>query len=211
MRYAALTMKPISVAQARELDRDATERLQMPSILLMENASRGVAEAAAVLGERFAIVCGPGNNGGDGLAAARHLGRSAEVFLLAEPDPERCPDAALQLRILRAAGHPVTVGELPAHPPDQRRVWVDALFGTGLARALDGEAARWVEAFNAGAGPKLSVDIPSGLHGDSGEVLGVACRADVTVTFEAPKTGLLAPAARDHVGRLVVVPLGLPQ
>ena len=76
--------------------------------------------------------------------------------------------------------------------------------------ALEGEAARWVNAFNEGRGPKLAVDIPSGLHGDTGEVLGVACRADVTVTFEAPKTGLVADAAAPWVGRLVVVPLGLP-
>lgn len=209
MQYARPTMQPISVAQARALDRDAVERFHMPSILLMENASRGVAEAAAHLGERFAILCGPGNNGGDGLAAARHLGRRAEVFLLAEPDPARCPDAATQLRVLRAAGHPIRVGESPS-AGEQRRVWIDALFGTGLTRPLDGAAARWVAAFNDARGPKLSVDIPSGLHGDSGEVLGAACRADVTVTFEAPKTGLVAAAARPYVGRLVVVPLGLP-
>lgn len=202
--------RALSVAEARALDRDAVERLGMPSLLLMENAARGVARAAARLGDRFLILCGPGNNGGDGMAAARHLGRGARVFLLAEPDPERAKDAATQLAILRRAGYPVAVGELPAPLPDERCVWIDALFGTGLTRPLEGDAARWVRAFNAGAGPKLSVDIPSGLHGDTGEVLGVACRADVTVTFAAPKTGLLAPAARGHVGKLVVVPLGLP-
>jgi NAD(P)H-hydrate epimerase len=202
-------MKAISVAQARALDRDAVERLGMPSILLMENAARGVAAAAQAMGERFVVLCGPGNNGGDGLAAARHLGAGARVFLLAEPDAQRAPDAALQLRILRNAGFAVEVGRLP-EPDAERSVWIDALFGTGLTRPLGGAAARWVEFFNAAAGPKLCVDIPSGLHGDRGDVLGVACRADVTVTFEAPKHGLLVPAARALVGRLVVVPLGLP-
>jgi len=203
-------VRAISVAQARALDRDATERLAMPSLLLMENAARGVARAAQQLGDRFLVLCGPGNNGGDGMAAARHLGRGAQVFLLAEPDPARAHDAATQLVILRRAGYRVSVGELPAPAPEERCVWIDALFGTGLTRPLAGDAARWVHAFNAGLGPKLCVDIPSGLHGDTGAVLGVACRADVTVTFEAPKTGLVTPAARDYVGKLVVVPLGLP-
>ncbi|MEM7200065.1 MAG: NAD(P)H-hydrate epimerase [Planctomycetota bacterium] len=209
MDYAARAMRVLTVAEARELDRDAVERLTMPSLLLMENAARGVADAARRMGSRFRILCGPGNNGGDGLAAARHLGPSATVFLLQEPDPARCPDAATQLRILRRAG--VEVSTRPPPPTAAERwVWLDALFGTGLARPLAGAAAEWVECFNRGRGPKLCVDIPSGLHGDTGELLGTACRADVTVTFEAAKQGLVAPAARPFVGKLVVVPLGLP-
>lgn len=202
-------MKSISVEQARAIDRDAVERLGMPSILLMENASRAVADAARRLGDRFLILCGPGNNGGDGLAAARHLGISAQVYLLKEPDAGRCPDAALQLSILRAAGHPVLVGELPALAAEG--VWVDALYGTGLDRPIEGEGRRWIEAFNQGRGPKLCVDIPSGLHGDSGEVLGVACKADLTLTFAAAKHGLLAASAENYVGRIQVVSLGIPE
>lgn len=200
--------RPISVAQARALDRDAVERLGMPSILLMENAARGVAEHARRLGDRWVVLCGPGNNGGDGLAAVRHLGRDARAFLLAQPDPARTPDAALQLSILERAGIVVRVGELP--PIDDDAVWVDALFGTGLERPLTGAARAWVEQLDRARGRKLAVDIPSGLHGDTGEVLGFACRCDVTVTFEAPKHGLLVPAAQPYVGRLEVVPLGLP-
>ena len=143
-------MKSISVEQARAIDRDAVTRLKMPSILLMENASRGVAEHAAKLGARHVVLCGPGNNGGDGLAAARHLGPDTRVHLLAEPDPDRCPDASLQLGILRAAGHAVTVGRPPASAEFEGHVWIDALFGTGLTRPLRGEAAQWVEVFNAG-------------------------------------------------------------
>lgn len=202
------TPVPISVAAARLIDRDAVERLGMPSILLMENAARSVAEVAAEMGNRFLIYCGPGNNGGDGLAMARHLGRVARVFLIEEPDPQRCPDAALQLTILRNAGHPVSVGELPTDGADTD-VIIDAMFGTGLSRPLTGAAADWVTQFNRSPGRKLSVDIPSGLHGDTGEILGIACRADQTVTFVAPKTGLLT--APEHVGELVVVGLGLPQ
>ncbi|MBK8975386.1 MAG: NAD(P)H-hydrate epimerase [Planctomycetes bacterium] len=204
-------MKTISVAEARALDRDAVERLGMPSILLMENASRGVATLAAELGERFVILCGPGNNGGDGLAAARHLGpERCAIHLLAEPDPQRCPDAALQLSILRAAGWAVAPGgATPSAEPGA--VWIDALFGTGLVRAIEGRAADWIAALNAADGPRLAVDVPSGLDGDRGVPLGPACvRADVTATFAAAKHGLVAPAAAPFVGRLVVVPLGIP-
>ncbi len=197
----------ISVAEARQIDSDAVERLGMPSILLMENAARSAAELAATMGDGFLIYCGPGNNGGDGLAMARHLGAGARVYLLAEPDPERSPDAALQLRILRNAGHRIHIGEMPPDGPDAD-VIVDGLFGTGLHRPLTGVAADWIEQFNRSPGHKLCLDIPSGLHGDTGEVLGCACKADITITFAAAKHGLLR--APDHVGRLVVAGLGLP-
>ncbi|HLU38298.1 MAG TPA: NAD(P)H-hydrate epimerase [Planctomycetota bacterium] len=204
-------MQAITVAQARALDREAVERFGMPSILLMENAARAVADEARCLGDRFVILCGSGNNGGDGLAAARHLGRRARVHLLAEPDPERHPDAALQLAILRAAGHEVLLGVPPDPIADGSAVWIDALFGTGLVRPITGEARRWIERFNATPGARLGVDIPSGLHGDTGEVLGIAARCHRTVTFAAPKVGMLVPSAREYVGELLVAPLGIPE
>ena len=133
-------MKPLTVAGARAIDADAAQRLGMPTVLLMENAGRAVADEALRLGTQFLVLCGPGNNGGDGLVAARHLGTAAQVHLLAEPDPARSPDAALQLRILRAAGRTVHVGA--ALPPvvGPGTVWIDALHGTGLARPLEGAA-----------------------------------------------------------------------
>ncbi|MFN9757415.1 MAG: NAD(P)H-hydrate epimerase, partial [Planctomycetota bacterium] len=173
--------------------------------------ARGVAEAAAALGERFVELAGAGNNGGDGLAAARHLGwRRCAIHLLAEPDAQTAPDAALQLHVLRAAGVPVVVGALPDLAAHAGAVWIDALFGTGLARPLAGAARAWVDACNAARGRKLAVDIPSGLHGDTGEVLGAAVRADVTVTFVARKRGMATPTGRAHCGRVVVANLGLP-
>jgi NAD(P)H-hydrate epimerase len=201
----------LSVAEARAIDADAAQRLQMPTLLLMENAARAVADAARLLGERFVVLAGPGNNGGDGLAAARHLGfRRCAIHLLAEPDPARSPDAALQARILRAAGARLIVGALPT-AADSGAVWIDALFGTGLDRDLQGEARRWVEAFAAASGPVLAVDIPSGLHGDTGAVLGAAVRAAVTVTFVAPKRGMTIGAGPAHCGRIVTAGLGLPE
>ena len=203
-------MKTLTVAEARQIDRDAVEKYGMPSILLMENASRAVAEHARGMGDRYVVLCGPGNNGGDGLAAARHLGLHGTVHLMAEPDSARSPDAALQFDILRRAGYPIVCGQPP--DPDEHRgaVWIDALFGTGLTRPLAGNSVQWVQAFNSGVGPKLCVDIPSGLHGDTGKVMGVACRADVTVTFAAAKVGLTVPGASDYVGEIVVASLGVP-
>lgn len=203
-------MRALTVEEARGVDLDAVQRLGMPSLLLMENAGRAVAEEARRLGTRFVVLCGPGNNGGDGLVAARHLGPGAMVHLLAEPDPVRSPDAALQLRILRAAGRTVHVGaELPSDLPADT-VWVDAMYGTGLTRPLAGDALAWVRTMNAAAGPRLAVDLPTGLHGDTGESLGVTVRADVTVTFVAPKQGMLRGAGPAHCGRIVVAGLGLP-
>lgn len=208
---AMVPERVLSVAEARAIDRDAAERLGMPTVLLMENAARSVAEVARSLGERFVVVAGAGNNGGDGLAAARHLGwRRCVVHLLAEPDPAKAPDAALQARILRAAGCPLVVGALPDVAAHRGAVWIDALFGTGLDRELRGAARTWVEAFARAVGPKLCVDIPSGLHGDTGAVLGVACHADVTVTFVAKKRGMTLGEGPVHCGRVVVAGLGLP-
>ncbi len=201
---------PITVAQARAIDRDAVLRLGMPSILLMENAARAVAEQARLLGDRWVVLAGAGNNGGDGSAAVRHLGRRAVLHLLAEPDPHKAPDAALQVRVLRAAGVPVVVGTPPDPAAHRGAVWIDALFGTGLERPLQGSALAWVRLFHAAEGPKLCVDLPSGLHGDTGEVLGEACRADVTVTFAAAKIGMTVREGPRCCGRVVVAGLGIP-
>jgi len=201
----------LTVAQARAIDRDAADRLGMPTALLMENAARAVAEVARGLGDRFVVLCGAGNNGGDGLAAARHLGLGrCAVHLLGEPDATRAPDAALQRDILRRAGAALHRGAPLDSAAHADAVWIDALFGTGLSRPLTGAARAWVERFNRASGPKLSVDIPSGLHGDTGEVLGAACRADVTVTFVAPKAGMTTQNGARHAGRVEVVGLGLP-
>ncbi len=203
-------MRLLSVQEARELDRGAVERFGMPTLLLMENAGRAVAEAARRLGKRWVILAGPGNNGGDGLVAARHLGANASIHLLAEPDPLRAPDAALQRQILERAGRTLHVGVAPDPRAFEGAVWIDALFGIGLTRAPEGLALAFIKSFNGAVGPKLCVDVPSGLNADSGAVPGEACRGDVTVTFEAAKRGLVEPTARPFVGRIEVAPLGLP-
>ena len=203
-------MRILTVEQARAIDRDAVERLGMPSILLMENASRAVAEVARQMGSSFVVLAGRGNNGGDGLAAARHLGPACAVHLLAEPHPQKSPDAALQLRILRKAGHPVVVGVAPDFASQSAPVWIDALFGTGLERPLAGAGLEWVRGVNGAAGPKLAVDLPSGLHGDTGTVLGEAFVADRTVTFAGVKVGMTLGDGPRCCGQITVEGLGLP-
>ena len=206
----------------READRHTIEDLGLPGIVLMENAATGVVDA---LRERFPearsvlVLCGSGNNGGDGLAAARHLangGHRVEVLLLGDED-RLSPDAATNLRLARAFGVEVVIvaGDdldpldraLQADPPD---VIVDAMLGTGLDRALSGRLAAVAARLAGAAVPVVAVDVPTGLSGSSSEVAGPAVTADLTVTFAALKRCHLLPPAALHCGEVAVVDIGIP-
>lgn len=212
----------LSREAARELDRLASEQYMIPSIVLMENASRHVAEVAYGLvreGDEpsVTVFCGPGNNGGDGLAAARHLhnaGSKVRVVLAAAAD-RYSGDAAANLRIVERMGIQVGQGESAAPGPDDApAVIVDALLGTGLKAQVSGVMAGLIERLNqlGRMGSKVvAVDVPSGLDADSGEVMGTAVRADVTVTFAGPKPGLCTLAAQPFVGDLLVADIGAPR
>ncbi len=165
------------------------------------------------------VVCGPGNNGGDGLVAARLLafgGVGVSVFTLSDPAAYR-GDPAANLERARAAGiTPEPLGDAAA----RRRLGqaiadadgaVDALFGTGLSRPLSGEAARVVATLGAGGRPIVAADVPSGLFSDDGAIRGAAVRADLTVAFGAPKPCHLLPPASGACGRLVVADIGIPR
>lgn len=215
-------MRILSVDASREIDRAAGEDYGIPSLVLMENAAIGLADA---VGERFAaaesvaIFCGPGNNGGDGLALGRHLairGYEVRLFLVAGG---RAPsgDAGVQLGICEKQGLALTaidpgadLAPALAAARDADLV-VDALFGTGLARPLTGQYAELVEGLNALPVPRLAVDLPSGLNGDRHDVFGPAIAAEVTVTFGAPKPAQIFPPAAARVGELVVADLGVPR
>jgi NAD(P)H-hydrate epimerase len=205
----------------REVDRAAIEDLGIPSLVLMENAAIGVVEA---LGSAFgeaesaAVFCGPGNNGGDGLAVARHLvvrGWETRIFLVSG-GRELSADAAVQLGICRRAELPVleiSSGDALAAALEAAAecdVVVDALFGTGLARPLAGLFAQVVDAINSLAAPCVAVDLPSGLAGSQARPFGPHVRADLTVTFAAPKVAHVFPPAADAVGEMVVTDLGIP-
>jgi NAD(P)H-hydrate epimerase len=205
----------------RAVDRAAIEELGMPALVLMENAALGVVEAIGELYPRAAsaaVFCGPGNNGGDGLAVARHLlvrGYDVEAVLVTG-GREPAGDAAVQLGICRKLELPLTELAPDAGPEAAlaaaagRDLIVDALFGTGLARPLEGQLAALVEALNGLPQPRLAVDLPSGLSGSLAEAWQPHLRADATVTFAAPKVAHVLPPAADSVGELVVTDLGFP-
>ncbi len=206
-----------TVEQARELDRRAVDELGLPSILLMENAALGLArQARAMLGAGdLLVLAGKGNNGGDGLALARLLAPRAKVALLGTPDPEQCPDAALQLSILKLAGIEVDLAPDPARLEElvgSCDLIVDALLGTGLSRAPEGPAAEWICWMNARPESVLAADLPSGFDADSGIAYDPCVQAWVTVSFARPKAGFyregqLAP----ELGHLRVASIGLPE
>lgn len=190
----------------------------------MENAGAGAARVAM---ERWNLVhsgaicvCGPGMNGGDGLVVARHLavaGVPVRVLLAgADPGAPRPRDVDVNLAACRALGIGVDVvgyGRRPAEFGERLRsagLVVDALFGIGLSRPLEGAPADLVVAIGSAARAVLALDVPSGFDCDSGRPLGTCIRADATATFGATKVGFLAPGARAWTGDVVVVPIGAP-
>jgi len=212
----------LSRETARELDRLATAEYLMPSIILMENAARHVAEvvldaARPAEDPTVAVFCGPGNNGGDGLAAARHLHNAgARVRVVLAAPPERyAGDAAVNLRIIERMGLPIGIGEAGAPGPSQPpAVVVDALLGTGTVGPVNAAMGAMITLVNhlGRAGAKvIAVDLPSGLDADSGAPLGVAVRANVTVSLAGPKPGLCTLEAQPFVGDLLVADIGVPR
>ena len=198
--------------QVRDLDRRAIHEFGIPSYELMTRAGHATLDALRAHWPRvqsLTVLCGPGNNGGDGYVVARvakAVGLRARAIALADPagltgDARRACDDFI------AAGgrcEPWTPAALDGE------VIVDALYGTGLAREVTGDAARLIDAANASRRPIVAVDIPSGLHADSGTVLGTATRAALTVTFIGRKVGLHLGAGPEHCGRIVFDALEVP-
>ncbi len=201
----------LSRMQVREIDRRAIEEYGIPGVVLMENAGRGCAELLMRLNPNrlpTTILCGPGNNGGDGFVIARHLdnaGWPVEIFLI---DGYMPADAETNFEIANRM-------KLPIHPIAEwtpKTGWiVDALFGTGLSRGLGKPLDAIVETVNASGRPVFSVDIPSGLDCDTGEPLGPTVRATHTATFVAPKLGFGNPKSREWTGELHAVAIGAPR
>ncbi len=215
-------MKLVTAEEMRELDRRTIDEVGVPSLVLMENAGRTTYQ---ILRQEFpglsgpvAVVAGRGNNGGDGFVVARYLandGIPVTVFLLAEKNQVQ-GDARVNLDILDQIGVEVVEtlteeGLSPAaHFLSRAELIVDALFGTGLNSPVRGLMRALIERINHLRPPVLAVDIPSGLSADTGEPLGVAVQADVTVTYGFPKLGQILPPGRDYVGRLWQVDISIP-
>ena len=209
----------------QQIDRLTTERYGVPSLTLMENAGQGVVDFVGTCygpleKQRIAVLCGRGNNGGDGLVVGRLLrqqGLKPRVLLFTEPENVK-GDAAVNLERLMSSGAP----EVVANPVKWREAYptlegatllIDALLGTGLTRPLEGFLLEVVQDVNRLA-PRpnvVAVDLPSGMSSDSGTLIGECLRADASVTFTAPKVAHVFAPACENVGKWTVKPIGTPQ
>jgi hydroxyethylthiazole kinase-like uncharacterized protein yjeF len=217
----------LTAAQCRAVDQYAIATLGIPGVVLMENAGRNAADLIekwtrqkrAASPFRAAIVCGRGNNGGDGFVIARHLamrGSDVSVDLLGEP-AGLSPDAGVNYAIVAKMGlavRPLNGSRALTQAVSRWRrsaVVVDALLGTGFAGEVREPLAGVIRRINELKSPLIvAVDVPSGLNADTGEPGGVAVRADRTVTFLAEKAGLGRRAAKTYAGKVTVVDIGAP-
>ena len=217
-------MKLVTAKEMKALDVQAQTDYAMPGILLMDNAAQAVAEAVhealtALEGERVVIFCGGGNNGGDGLGAARWLqsyGVSVRAFVVGAALDAVQGDAAMELAMFTKAGGRVealsteddwVLAELAASKAD---VLVDALLGTGFHGELEGDVLRACELLNKSEKYILAVDIPTGVNADNGAVSENAVRADHTVTMALVKTGLLLYPGREYCGDIELADISMP-
>jgi len=208
----------------REWDRRAIEEYGIPGIVLMENAGGAAARIVGQLAlreptrhpEPFNIVCGPGNNGGDGFVVARHLhcsGFQVAVWVPAGTEYPSGSDAGTNFRIATRLGL-VETRDLPVPGKAMSGTIIDALFGTGLSRPLRSPYSDWIAAINSTSSlkrPVISLDIPSGLDANTGDVLTEAVRARYTITFAAPKLGFSRGQGPSCCGIVQVVDIGIPR
>ncbi|HEY3347545.1 MAG TPA: NAD(P)H-hydrate dehydratase, partial [Nitrospirota bacterium] len=212
-------MKLATATEMRELDRRAIEDFGIPGAVLMENAGYALADEVessldGVDGRRVVIICGRGNNGGDGLVAARHLfnwGAKVKVWLFSD---QMKGDAGLNLSIARRMGVEAAVitDELGGLSSDIKHAHavVDAIFGTGLSNGITGLPAAVIEIINNYSKLTLSADMPSGVNSDDGQVMGVAVKASSTVVFGLPKLGLYIYPGAGLAGKITVEDIGIP-
>ncbi|MBS1249035.1 MAG: Bifunctional NAD(P)H-hydrate repair enzyme Nnr [Chloroflexi bacterium] len=215
-------MKITTVSEMQNMDKTAIEDYGIPDEILMENAGLAVygvlRDEIGIAGKRFLIFCGMGNNGGDGLVVARQLhanGGWVKVYLMGDP-ARYTGAAATNYEIISRL--PVEVEILAAEEDVEKMATelahcdavVDALLGTGITREVGGRYRSVVESLNRSGKPVVAVDIPSGVNGDTGQVMGVAVRADFTVTFGLPKIGNLLYPGYELGGQLYVTHISFP-
>lgn len=221
----------VSTKAARAIDRLCASKYGISTLVLMENAATQVAGAVRVIAGSLArpsvlIVAGTGNNGGDALAAARHISNSgAAVSILLVGSPARLSDeAAIQYKTCRAMKLPISIANKSLAPALRKAasrlkrtkpdIVLDGLFGTGLSRPPQGLALEAIRAMNGFAkrGSRIvAIDIPSGLSAELGTPVSEAVVADLTVTFVALKEGMILPSAIGYLGRVVVADIGVPR
>lgn len=203
-RLSSSGLPQLGSVQVKEIDALAEERFGISVDWLMESAGWQVAGFCTDL---TAVVCGAGNNAGDGLAAARHLHRWGRLASVSCAAVERLRGpAARELEALRRIGVEVSA-ELDL---TGARMVADAIFGTGITRAPEGRFADWIETINGSGLPVVAVDLPSGLDADSGVAYAPAVRATTTVTLGLPKTGLTTADGPRLAGEVWVADIGVP-
>jgi len=216
----ARNSKLLTAKEAKDIDRRAKEIFGISTLVLMENAGRGVAEEVVKIlrgRKNVAVFCGRGNNGGDGLVAARHLltcGVNLSIFLAGRiRDVEN--EAGINLEILlKMKQKIIEVGEENLHLIRNKifkyALITDALLGIGLQGKVKGVVRDLIGIINSSKAYILSVDIPSGLDATEGKALGCCIKADMTVTFVAKKRGMVIGEGPKYCGRIVVKDLGIP-
>ena len=205
-------MREFSIKQAQKFDQDAQQKLGVPSLILMENAGRSVAEVALkMLGKKksVVVVCGVGNNGGDGLVAARHLanaGKKVVIYIVGDLAKLK-NDPKINLNILKRM-ETVPMSHRDRFPSllSKADLVIDAIFGIGLKSEVKSPMSDVIEAMNASHKPILAVDVPSGLNANTGKPLGIAIKAKKTVTFVAMKKGF--SKAKKYCGKIIVKDIG---
>lgn len=210
----------VGAEDIRKIDQAAVRDYGMSILLLMENAGRSVSDliSAKYPPCKVLVFSGKGNNGGDGFVAARHLsnrGFSVRVALLEDP-AELQADPFLNFSILTKMGIPCfqveKVSELElSEQLNKTDLVVDAMLGVGVHRVVEGVFARAIHAINASQRPVVSIDIPSGLDADNGQIHGVAVMATQTITLALPKTGLFVGEGVRCAGEIVVADIGIPK
>jgi len=212
-------MKVSTVAQMRNLDKSATEEFGISDDLLMENAGQAVyfviLNEFGIKNKRFVVFCGAGNNGGDGLVVARKIhsnGGDVKVFLLGDETKFR---GAAKKHFEIASKLPIEISKVDSVESIKPTALhsdavIDAMFGTGLDREVGGIYKDVIQLINGSQKTVFSVDIPSGINGDTGEVMGIAVKADYTITFGLPKMGNMLYPGYDHCGKLYASHISFP-
>lgn len=208
----------MTVKGCKELDRYAIENLNFPSLILMENAATGVFERIKGNGNKFLIICGTGNNGGDGLAIGRKLllkGKSVS-FVIVSPNNKLSKDFEINLKIIKSLTDKIKIIKSLEDMSNfenllkEYEVIIDSLFGVGINRKLDNFYCQIIEHINNSNKYIVSIDVPSGLDGDKGIPLGNAIKAAVTYSFEVLKRGFINYSAFQYLGKLEIVDIGIP-
>ncbi|MDP3049591.1 MAG: NAD(P)H-hydrate dehydratase [Thermodesulfovibrionales bacterium] len=234
-------MKVVAAEEMREIDRNTIKNYGISGTVLMERAGLAVAEKIKELfsvqprlqyvgqGSGFSkklrtpnsepvklkviVLAGGGNNGGDGIVVARNLhewGWNVKITLLLRAN-KLSPDCLLQYKIAKKSGVPVEFRDYITEKDLHSALVVDAIFGTGLSKNVTGKIAEIISFINTSYAPVISVDIPSGISSDTGQIMGEAVRADYTVTFGLPKRGHLLYPGADYTGRLFIEDIGFPE